>query len=242
VRAPLVLIPPSESKREGGRAGAHPGPFDAALASTREVVRGHLREFLADASHGELERVLGVRGALLERAREASEALLEGRAPLMPVWRRYSGVVWSHLAPETLSAAQRRRLVVPSGLYGLSVGDDVVADYRLKMTARLGGQSLAARWRPVLADALGSHASGRVVYDLLPLEHRAAMVEAGRTTRLVAVSFRDENDGRLVGHDAKAAKGTFARHLLDGGAPTAFSWRNWTARECDGGLEVLCRA
>jgi cytoplasmic iron level regulating protein YaaA (DUF328/UPF0246 family) len=201
-----------------------------------------LRELLACASQGELERVFGVRGALLGRARVATESFLEDRAALTPAWRRYSGVVWSHLAPETLSASQRHRLVVPSGLYGLSAGDDVVADYRLKMTARLGGQSLAAQWRPVLADALASYAVGRVVYDLLPIEHRASIVGASQMTRLVAVSFRDENNGRLVGHDAKAAKGVFARHLLDGLPATEFAWGKWTARECEGGIEVLHRA
>ncbi len=240
--APLILIPPSEAKREGGRRRAPVGAFNDDLADARAYVLDHLRELVEGASTAELSSVLGVRGPLLERAREATVALVEGRARVMPAWQRYSGVVWSHLEPETLSASARRRLIVPSGLYGLNAGDDPIADFRLKMSARLGEGSLAAWWRPVLGASLARYARGRVVYDLLPLEHRAALSSMAPGVHLVSVTFRHGGNGRLAGHDAKAAKGAFARHLALNEPPASFTWGRWSAYERGGSLEVLYEA
>ena len=238
--SPLVLLPPSEGKRPGGSRRARRGAFDDELGVTRLGVIERLRAVLVTSSRRDLETILGVRGALLERAQVAMLALLAGEAALRPAWQRYSGVVWSHLEPETLSATQRRRLIVPSGLYGLNAGDDLVADYRLKMSARLQGSSAASLWRPVIASSLARHARGRSVYDLLPVEHRSAFNAVDlAATRVVTVTFRHARDGRLAGHDAKAAKGVFARHLLMTTDIASFSWRGWSARTDGAGIEVL---
>ena len=238
--SPLVLLPPSEGKRPGGSRRVRRGAFDDELGVTRLEVARRLGVVVASASNGELEAALGVRGPLLERAHGAAAAFLAGEAPLRPVWQRYSGVVWSHLEPETLSASQRRRLIVPSGLYGLNAGDDLIADYRLKMSARLRGTSVGSLWRPVIATSLARHAKGRVVYDLLPVEHRSAMHQEDlAATRVVSVTFRHARDGRLAGHDAKAAKGAFARHLLASPDVTSFSWRGWFARGSGERIDVL---
>jgi uncharacterized protein len=239
VRAPLILIPPSEAKREGGRQRARVGSFDDDLAEARGVVAARLRELVQSAPDARLAEILGVRGTLFERARHSTVAMLDGRAPLMPVWQRYSGVVWSHLEPDTLTAAQRRRLIVPSGLYGLNAGDDVIADYRLKMSARLGRESMSTFWRSRLSTSLVRIANDRVVYDMLPLEHRAALIGLGSHVRLMTVTFTHGANGRLAGHDAKAAKGAFARHLIVGATPEAFAWRGWSAHAHDGEIRVV---
>lgn len=239
MRAPLILIPPSEAKLAGGRNNARAGTFDEDLAGAREIVSARLRELVETATDAQVATVLGVRGALLERARSATVALLDGRAPLMPVWQRYSGVVWNHLEANTLTGAQRRRLIVPSGLYGLNAGDDVIADYRLKMSARLHHESLSTFWRPVLSASLARFARDRVIYDLLPLEHRAALSQLTAGARLVPVTFTHGSNGRLAGHDAKAAKGAFARHLIDNSPLASFAWRGWTARAREGEIQVI---
>ena len=238
--SPLVLLPPSEGKRPGGSRRARRGAFDDELGATRLGVLERLGAVLAASSQRELETVLGVRGALFERAQAAMLALCAGEAALRPAWQRYSGVVWSHLEPETLSAAQRRRLIVPSGLYGLNAGDDLVADYRLKMSARLQDTSVGSLWRPVISPSLARHARGRLVYDLLPAEHRSVL-DAGdlAATRVVTVTFRHARDGRLAGHDAKAAKGAFARHLLTSSDAASFWWRGWSARADGARIDVL---
>jgi len=160
------------------------------------------------------EKLLGVGGAHLARAQSANTSLLG--APTLPAARRYTGVVWDHLDLASLDAAARTRatssIAVVSGLLGVVGVDDQVPDYRLKMGASLAPMGkLSTWWRPAVSEAINTWARRRVVIDLLPQEHRAAWVPEG--VQGVSVSFV-ERSGKVAGHDAKAAKGRLARHVL----------------------------
>ena len=231
-RSLVVLVPPSEAKSFGGSHGHDPGVFDSVLGEARLEVRNGLRDLLAHGSTSELSRVLGVRGPLLARARDATSALVEGAAATMPAWRRYSGVVWTHLDPVSLHVAQRRRLLIPSGLYGLNGGDDPIADYRLKMSVRVAPLGhLGSFWRERVTSALVERLKGATVVNLLPREYAASvdLTALASSCNLRHVTFRDRRSGLAVGHEAKAVKGRFARHALESGADDlgAFRWEGW---------------
>ena len=176
-RPPLLLVPPSEGKAPGGaparpsrlvrrRAGGTTGPPVLAALARAVAGRGTARQVA----------VLGVRGELLDRALAATAALTDGTAPVLPAWRRYTGVVWAGLDPATLRPADRHRVLVPSALYGMTTAADPVADYRLKILVALGGLGrLSTYWRPAVTAALAARARGRVVIDLLPAEHEHAL-------------------------------------------------------------------
>ncbi len=242
-RPPLLLLPPSEGKSGGGRPPGRPDGFADELAGPRSAVLAELGRVVRRGDTGVREAVLGVRGELLDRAVAATARLVEGTAPVLPAWRRYSGVVWAGLDPATLSPADRRRILVPSGLYGLTTAADPVADYRLKLLVSLGRLGrLSTYWRPALTAAVTSRARGRVVFDLLPAEHAhaldlAALADAGRVVR---ASFVDADGRRAVGHEAKAAKGRLARAVLDGGLEAAdgFRFGGWRAHR-DGDQVVV---
>jgi cytoplasmic iron level regulating protein YaaA (DUF328/UPF0246 family) len=169
------------------------------------------------AAKGGDAKLLGVSGKHLARAQEANREL-EG-ALTLPACERYTGVVWGHLSPSTLSTKARvaagESVVVVSGLLGLVGFDDPVPDYRVKMGASLKPMGkLSTWWREPLSRALNDWADGRVVIDLLPNEHRAAWIPGDGLREHVVVSFV-EKSGKVAGHDAKAAKGLLARHLLE---------------------------
>jgi uncharacterized protein len=173
-------------------------------------------------------KLLGVTGRHLDRAQGANRALLG--APTMPVWQRYTGVVWEHLAASSLTARHRRSIVVVSGLLGLVRGDDPIPDYRLKMGATLPPFGRLARWwSEPITHALAAATRGRFVIDLLPAEHRAALAPGLAGTRLsgVSVTLR-ERTGRSGGHAAKAAKGRLAHHLLTHAGAPAEALASWT--------------
>lgn len=218
-----VLLPPSEGKApDGVDPGWSPdrGTFGEALAERRDEVVDALA-----AAGGGNQKLLGVGGAHLERAMQSNRVLLG--APTLPAWRRYTGVVWDHLDPATLTAAQRRSIVVVSGLHGLARADDPVPDYRLKMGASLPPMGkLSTWWRPVLGPALASVTRRRTVVDLLPQEHRAAFTEDDREQFVVIELV--ERSGAPGGHAAKAAKGRLARHLLTSGLPLDQALATWT--------------
>ncbi len=243
--APIyLLLPPSEGKKEGGARGGAGGTFDATLAKERTSVRRGLRQLLGAADDARLSSVLKVRGPLLERAKVASRQLVVGRAPLLVAWERYEGVVWQHLDPATLGEEQRQRILVPSALYGVTLATDVVADYRLTFSVSLPGLgNLARYWSPSVTSAVATHCRGAMVVDLLPAEHAGALdLDALATSvRLERVRFTDASGARVVGHDAKAAKGAFARHLLDHGwdARAGFCAHGWKATVDPSGRTVV---
>ena len=239
---PLVLLPPSEGKASGGSRGLRGGPFSRSLARPRADVRRALASVLDDAPRA--ARVLAVRGALLDGALEAYRELVTGRPPQLPAWQRYTGVVWEHLDPSSLTFEQRQRILVPSGLYGITTADDPIADFRLKLSVSLGGiGNLATFWRPSLTRVLGPVVAGRTVVMMLPKEHAAAIdcTALAKICELIEVRFVDRKGSRSVGHAAKAVKGVAARALLDGGLPELETLRSagWTATRSAGGIDVI---
>ena len=226
MRAPVILLPPSEGKAPGGVGAWGPatGAF-AVLAEPRQVVV----DALAAVQAAHAGALLGVGGPTLERALEANRSLLG--APWLRAAERYTGVVHTAAGLSSLPARLAGRVVLLSGLLGAVAPGDPVPDHRLKMGARLPPLGkLSAWWRPHLRAVLGERCHGRVVVDLLPNDHAAAFDPAPHATRVLRARF--EKGGRIVGHEAKTAKGLLTRHLLEhGGDPFAaaatFSGDGW---------------
>jgi len=218
----MLLLPPSEGKAEGGNRRRAPwipeaGSLGAGLGDRRAAVVDALL-----AAHGGDEKLLGVRGEHLLRAQSANSSLIG--AATLPAWQRYTGVVWDHLDPATLPPAAHKQIVVVSGLLGLVRGDDPVPDYRLKMSANLTPLGkLSTWWREALTSELERLARRRFVVDLLPQEHRAALVLDG--VEGVSLTLVDPT-GKPGGHFAKAAKGELARAILTDGVGAIDSWRH----------------
>lgn len=200
-------------------------PWTGALSeldADRMAVRDEVRRVLARGPAA-ASRLLGVKGRHLAQALEEWDVL--DNAPTLPAARRYRGVLWSALDPDTLDAASRRRLrarvMVPSGLWGVVSAGDPIPAYRLKMAARLPViGSLAAFWKPRITPVIDRLAAGGWVIDLLPNQHAAAIDrEALTRSRLVRVEVVDAGTGRRsVGHAGKSLKGRLARAILDADA------------------------
>ena len=213
-----MLLPPSEGKATGGTHSSTWQPDSGVFGAALGRHRLKLARSLAGAAGGD-EKLLGVGGKHLAEAQQANAILLSSRT--LPASRRYTGVVWDHLDLASLPAPQRRRastsIFVLSGLLGAVALGDPTPQYRLKMGG--GGRLapfglLSTWWRPALSDTLNDALARRVVIDLLPNEHRAAWTPApDRYRDGVRVVFV-ERYGKVAGHDAKAAKGELARHLL----------------------------
>jgi uncharacterized protein len=237
----IVLVPPSEAKTPGGTLRSSIGTFDVALGDDRRVVIESLIDAVNGSNVRRREIMLNARGPLLERAVETTRQLADERVPRLAAWQRYSGVVWSHLGPETLTAQQRRRVLIPSSLYGVTTAEDRIADFRLKMNvgvAPLG--TMATFWKPRVTPVVAAHLKRATIVNLLPLEHEAAldMGELSRTRRVIRVQFIDGVGG---GHDAKAVKGVLARTLLVEGLNvlSTFEWQGWRSISLGGEFQVI---
>lgn len=210
-----LLLPPSEGKADGGLESqpwsTELGVFGEALHKQRTQIVVQLKKL-----NGGDSMLLGVKGVHLERA-TVSNKNVKG-APTLPAWQRYTGVVWDHLnlasLPATSRASATRRIFIPSGLLGLVRADDLIPDYRLKMGARLAPfGTLNKWWRDAITEALQETAKKNVLVDLLPQEHRAA-IDWESIPNALRVDLVSKKGAVVGGHNAKAAKGLLAQHLL----------------------------
>jgi cytoplasmic iron level regulating protein YaaA (DUF328/UPF0246 family) len=189
----VILLPPSETKAAGGTGG----PWSPGTMTDRALDK-HRRP-------------------ILTAARSAGAA--PRRSATRPAMERYQGVLFRELDWASLPAAARRRgdeqLRVVSGLWGLVAPPDPIPEYKLKMSARLAPHGvLASYWRPRLAPVVAELTEERVVWDLLPIEHSAAMTWATcAPRRRVTVRFVDAR-GATVSHWNKLLKGALVRWLL----------------------------
>ena len=232
-RPPLLLLPPSEGKASGG--GGAPWSAGSQRFADLDDRRQEVATALADAVRGPgAPKLLGVKGTALEAAVAADVDVLS--SPTMPAIRRYTGVLYDALDAGSLARRERDRLrrqvLIFSGLWGVVGAGDPVPDYKLKMGAALPGLgTLSTWWRPAVTEALAPVVGRRVVWDLLPGEHRAAWrpdavgTGSGAPAAVLAVRFLDEDAPergerrfRTVSHWNKLLKGALVRHVLTTGA------------------------
>lgn len=213
----LILLPPSETKRDGGTEGSRlnlrslsrPG-----LYPHRKAVLSSLRGLASN---------LTTMSAALKLGPQQHFELLRNRAlttsPTMPALERYTGVLFDALDAQSLTPGAREfaagRVGIHSALFGLLDSDDLIPAYRLSHNSSLPGHSLRSAWANAVTAELAR-------YDGLILDLRSEAyvalgpVPAGSNSfylRLVA----DDGDGRrrALNHFNKKGKGAFTRLLLE---------------------------
>jgi cytoplasmic iron level regulating protein YaaA (DUF328/UPF0246 family) len=209
----LVLLPPSETKRDGGEDGTSldlgalsfpqlARPRRQALAALRSVSRSVAASMTA-LKLGPTQRFE------IDRNRAISTS------SVMPSIERYTGVLFDALDVNTLDAAARafvsENVVVHSALFGLLRADDPIPAYRFSHDARVAGLTLRALWREVNASVLAAERG--LVLDLRSESyvHLGPVAQGGYFVRVVT-----EGDGgarRALNHFNKHGKGDLVRAL-----------------------------
>ncbi|WP_295123750.1 YaaA family protein [uncultured Leifsonia sp.] len=230
----LVLLPPSETKRDGG-AGV-PLAFESlgfpGLTSTRAALVDDTVAMTASPDDAARALKLGPKHA----ASEVGRNRVLRSSPTMPALLRYTGVLYDALDAVSLSDEQWRfaaeSVVVQSALLGLVRADDPIPAYRLSFDSRLS-PSLKKRWSGVCADVLAS--VDGVILDLRS-EGYAALgpLPTRADAHYLRVLARDEHGTlRALNHFNKQAKGLFTRALIERGEDFASTMEllSWAADE-----------
>ena len=236
----LVLLPPSETKRVGGRARAL--TLDALalpqLAPQREAVIDALVALSADADAA--ARVL----KLSERQRGdiAANAALR-TAPTMAAVDRYTGVLFDALDAGSLPAPARRWLgshvLIHSAPFGPVGALDAIPGYRLAAgTALPGIPSLRSLWADAVTEAI-AEASPPFVLDLRSEAYAAlGPVPPGIPSVYLRVVMRGDGGAvRALNHFNKHAKGELVRRLAQA-RPRIRSARGFVAWAAAADFEV----
>ncbi len=214
----LLLLPPSETKSDGGsRVSTNIQPDDPHLRAIGEKVRDHLIEL----SSGDAELAAK---ALKISARQAEKELARNRqlrdAEVKPAAQRYTGVLYDALDAGSLDDAARQWLdshvLIQSALYGPVSAGSAIAAYRLSYNSKLPGASLRERWAEAVTAYLATHqgpifdlrSKGYVTLGPLPTDRDDA-VWADVVEALPNGEFRSLN------HFNKRAKGLLVRKLAE---------------------------
>ena len=217
----LLLLPPSETKRDGGVPRSRLALSRLGYPVLTELRASMLDQLAAVSADDET----GTR-ALRISARAASIELERNRqvrsSATLPALERYTGVLYDALAVEAWSEDARRRaaehVVIQSALFGLLRADDPIPAYRLSHDARLPDVRLVRHWADPIARILARR-HGPVLdlrseaYSALgPIPER----DDARFVRVVAAG--DDGVTRALSHANKSAKGRYLRALLESGS------------------------
>lgn len=221
----LFLLPPSETKRDGGTGSSLQlsALSFASLTDSRRVVLDALHALSLDDAVAARAVKVGAKGAPAELERNRSVA----RTPTMPAIERYTGVLYDALAVHDMGPDARarasRHLVVHSALFGLVRANDLIPAYRLSHDSRLPGVRLRAHWSLANASVLAGLDEGDAIKGPLvdlrsegyaalgPLPARPDAV----FVRVVAVAA--DGATRALNHFNKKGKGAFVRAVLEAG-------------------------
>ncbi|MGN6187285.1 MAG: YaaA family protein [Conexibacter sp.] len=205
-----MLLPPSETKAEGGSGVLDPAGLGfPSLRGRRRTVAAALKRLPLQQAPAVLK--LGSRNA--HEARWNRE-LTTG--PVRPAVERYTGVLYDGLGASTLSPAARAwvdaHVAIASALFGLLRASDPIPLYRLSGSTALPGLPLKAHWREAVSAALA--ATGEWVLDA----RSEAYVALGPAPAGSAFLHVETPEGRALNHFNKHAKGELVRRLAETGA------------------------
>ena len=212
----LILLPPSETKRPGGRA--RPLEIDALALSRLAPQRAAVIDALVALSADEDEAARVLKLSVRQRGEIADNAALRTSSTL-PAVDRYTGVLFDALDAASLPAPARRWLgahtMIQSAPFGPIGGLDPIPAYRLAAGASLPGLPPLRRvWADATTAALAELAP-RFVLDLRSEAYAAlGPVPPGiRSAYLRVVSDGGGGVVRALNHFNKHAKGDLVRRL-----------------------------
>ncbi len=212
----LLLLPPSETKRDGGDGDVLDlgGLSHSGLTAQRADLLDRVIALAADEDAAMRALRLSPRQtAEVERNRRLREA------PTMPAIDRYTGVLFDALDAPTLSTDARAfagsSVLLHSALFGLVGALDPIPAYRLSHDSRVPGVRLRAFWRAPLAERLASEDG--VIVDLRSEGYAELGPAPARDDSVFVrvVSVGDDGRRRALNHFNKHAKGRFTRAVLD---------------------------
>ncbi len=211
----LVILPPSETKSDGGTSV----PLDLeslslpALTGVRRRVADAVVTLSSDLDASREALGLGASDAAIAEVARNAELFT---SPTRPAITRYTGVLYDALDYPGMTRASKAkaadRLMVGSALFGVVSATDEIPAYRLSGGSKLPGfGTLGSVWKPVLSPALD--AIDDFVVDLRSGVYQKLGPVAGAVTATVVTEYAN-GTRKVVSHFNKHYKGLVAHELV----------------------------
>lgn len=209
-----LLLPPSETKRDGGADGVALDLNELGFGALNPVRRKVLAGVRAVSQNRAKAAVALKLGASQLAEVERNRVLC--RSPVMASVDRYTGVLYDALDAGSLPAAARgfaaEHVVIHSALFGLVGAADPIPAYRLSHDSRVPGLSLKTLWRDPISRELGS--LNGLVLDLRSEAYVALGSASENSWFLRVVTEEAGGRRRALNHFNKKGKGQFVRQLV----------------------------
>lgn len=229
----LILLPPSETKRDGGEGA----PLEQLLAESAlsfpELNAIRKRVVAATVSLARKPKVCAeVLKLSPKQMGEVDRNKAVKTSPTMPAIDRYTGVLYDGLAAMNLDESARNFLrdnvMIQSALLGPVGALELIPAYRLSFDSKLPALavgSLKKAWTEAGCKALAKKlkAEPRLVLDLRSEGYSALapVVPAENTVYLRVVTKGENGQLRALNHFNKKGKGEFVRALAKDAANTS---------------------
>jgi cytoplasmic iron level regulating protein YaaA (DUF328/UPF0246 family) len=213
----LLLLPPSETKRDGGSEGSSldlSALSFPSLAAPRRKALAALRSLSRSLAASTTALGLGPTQRFeIDRNRAVSVS------PTMPAVERYTGVLYDALDLASLDGSARdylgRSVVIHSALFGLVRANDRVPAYRFSHDTRMPATSMAKLWRDANSDVLAEQPG--IVLDLRSESYVHLGPAAPGSYFLRVVTEDGAGTKRALNHFNKHGKGELVRSLARSG-------------------------
>lgn len=211
----LILLPPSETKTEGGNSLFPSASRWSELDPIREETRRDLVQ-LSSADSEAAAKALKISAKLAEVELSRNQEL-HATPPLKAAVERYTGVLFDALDAASLADEERRWLddhvAIHSALYGLVGAGEGIAAYRLSHNSKLSGPTLKARWREAISSALAVHPGPILDLRSKGYVELGPLPEGARGAWGNVAERQPDGSLRSLNHFNKQAKGLFVRML-----------------------------
>ncbi|HEX4058579.1 MAG TPA: peroxide stress protein YaaA [Galbitalea sp.] len=209
----LILLPPSETKRDGGTEGSRL-ELDAlsfpSLTRARKSAMAGLRAISKSVAAS--TKALGLSPT---QRFEIDRNRVVATSPTMPAIERYTGVLFDAIGIESLDATARdflvQHVVIHSALFGLVRAGDPIPAYRFSHDTRIPGSSLSKIWREANAAVLVAQSG--LVLDLRSESYVHLGPGDEHSVFLRVVTDNSAGHRRALNHFNKHGKGELVRAL-----------------------------
>ena len=233
-----ILLPPSEGKNSNSTNDKYSieklnktNNSFIELDTLRYQISSNLKDSINSSDEIKHEKILDLKGNNLKSAIQKT-LNFENELTTSTI-NRYDGVMFKAINYNDMSQVQKENfnnsVIFIDGMFGLLKPQDLIPDYKLKITSKFGRFNMTSFWKENLYEKLNKiFQNTELVIDILPGAHRK-VVNFSNAENYVEIMFATIKDGKLknAGHESKKLKGEIINFIVEHNTISIDKLKTW---------------